>query len=400
MTSSFAELRTRLVVACRIAFLLAIISSAIVADEKYASPTASATEPLWTIQLAGEEAATPVVGRIYVEAQDGGLVVEERNGRLTQLKPEQIQSRVQSDTTYSRMNADELAQDLLQQAPPGFEIHQTEHYVLCTNSAEEYAVFCGKLLEKVHQAYFEFMTEHEIAVTLPTTPLPVIVFHTVEEFQAFAIAQHPETTFTDTPGYYSIRDNQTLLLDLTRDRSLRSSSSIRKRLAEQPLQVATIVHEAVHQLAFNSGLQVRLADNPLWLTEGLAMYFEQTTPRATLLWTKPGQVNARHQPAFVQLVADDMLDVSLSQLVNSDAAYLNSDTVAAAYAEGWALTAFAFKGQPTGLRSYFATLSQRKPLQPVTESERLEEFRTAFGKSPDELQTDLISFVRRLRVPK
>ena len=38
--------------------------------------------------------------------------------------------------------------------------------------------------------------------------------------------------------------------------------------------MATIVHEATHQIAFNCGMQQRYADIPLWLCEGMAVYFE------------------------------------------------------------------------------------------------------------------------------
>ncbi len=38
--------------------------------------------------------------------------------------------------------------------------------------------------------------------------------------------------------------------------------------------VSTIVHEATHQIAFNSGLHQRLSDCPKWFSEGIAMYFE------------------------------------------------------------------------------------------------------------------------------
>ena len=38
--------------------------------------------------------------------------------------------------------------------------------------------------------------------------------------------------------------------------------------------VATVVHEATHQMAFNCGLHTRYADIPVWVSEGIAMYFE------------------------------------------------------------------------------------------------------------------------------
>ena len=41
-----------------------------------------------------------------------------------------------------------------------------------------------------------------------------------------------------------------------------------------PGAVSTIVHEATHQIAFNSGLHQRLSDCPKWFSEGIAMYCE------------------------------------------------------------------------------------------------------------------------------
>ena len=38
--------------------------------------------------------------------------------------------------------------------------------------------------------------------------------------------------------------------------------------------VATIIHEATHQLAANTGLMPRKVRRPTWAAEGLATYFE------------------------------------------------------------------------------------------------------------------------------
>jgi Protein of unknown function (DUF1570) len=370
-----------------------------VASDEPPSAAATGVIELWRVSLRGETGA-PVEGRLVITAQDGGLIVEERSGRLQQLKADAIAGRAQLPGAFVPMNADELSADLLRQVPPGFEVHHTQHYVLVTNSTEEYAEFCGQLLEKVCAEYFEFCLEHELPVAPPSGPLPVIIFHATAEFQEFALRQHPETSFEDTPGYYSIRENQMLLTDLTRDRSLRNSASIRKRLADQPLQVATVVHEAVHQLAFNTGLQVRLGDNPLWLTEGLAMYFEPAMPRSSLLWSRPGVVNVRHHQTFLRTGTEQQPAIPFSQLVGTDTSFLNADSVASAYAGGWALTTWVVKNHRSGLKKYFEKLAARKPLQPVSPAERVAEFREAFGKSPDEMHRDVISYVKRIKVPR
>jgi hypothetical protein len=361
---------------------------------------ASTSETLTTVVIKATDGMQEVSGRILVEAQDGGLLLEERNGRIRQLTPAMIESTATTESTFSPMTNDELGNDLLSQVSAGFEIHQTDHYVICSNSAEEYSAFVGKLLEKVFDQYFQFMDEQEIAVRQPAAKLPVIILQSEAEFKEFASAQHPETSFEDTPGYYSLRDNQMLLIDLTRDRSLRSATAIRKLLSDQPLQVATMVHEAVHQLSFNSGLQVRMADNPVWLSEGLALYFEPIAPRSANLWTRPGLVSERHHPVFVTNSENGATEIPFRDLLADDKAFLNADSMATAYAESWGLTSYLFRQQKDGMRKYLTKISMRKPLQRVSPEERVAEFEDAFGKSSDEIERETVSFVRRLRPPR
>jgi hypothetical protein len=361
---------------------------------------ASTSEALTTVVTKATDGTQEVSGRILVKAQDGGLLLEERNGRIRQLTPAMIESTATAESTFALMTNDELGNDLLSQVSAGFEIHQTDHYVICSNSAEEYSAFVGKLLEKVFDQYFQFMDEQEIAVRQPAAKLPVIILQSEAEFKEFAAAQHPETSFEDTPGYYSLRDNQMLLIDLTRDRSLRSATAIRKLLSDQPLQVATMVHEAVHQLSFNTGLQVRMADNPVWLSEGLALYFEPIAPRSANLWTRPGLVSGRHHPVFVRHSENGATEIPVRDLLADDKAFLNADSMATAYAESWGLTSYLFRQQKDGMRKYLTNISRRKPLQKVSPEERVAEFEDAFGKSSDEIERETVSFVRRLRPPR
>ena len=354
-------------------------------------------ESTWKITI-GEPQPAVREGRIVAEIPDNALLLEERNGRLHQIPVRQVQSREDTMEPFLRFTSAELAADLLLQVPGGFEITETEHYVICSNSASEYVEFCGKLLEVVFDQYFHFMTEQKIEVTQPARRLPIVIFASTSEFQTYSARQHPEISFEDTPGYYSVTGNQTLLLDLTGDRSIRSASTIRRRLAEKPLQVATIVHEAVHQLAFNSGLQIRMADNPLWLSEGLAMYFETTSSRSSLLWNRPGLVNPRHQPGFMKLVGADQASGAMNTLIESDSAFLNAAEMPAAYAKAWALTHYLVREEKTGMRTFLQNLTLRKPMVGLTADERNQEFLTAFGKLPDEMEQELVSYIRRQRV--
>ena len=363
------------------------------------SPCIAGDDSTWKITV-GEPKSVVLTGRIVAEIPNSALLLEEQNGKLHQVPARQLLSREDARKRFVPFTSTELAADLLQQVPAGFEVTETEHYVVCSNSAPEYVEFCGKLLEAVFDQYFRFMVELKVEVTEPSFRLPIVIFASSSEFQTFSARQHPEISFADTPGYYSVTDNQTLLLDLTGDRSIRSASTIRKRLADKPLQVATVVHEAVHQLAFNSGLQVRMADNPLWLSEGLAMYFETTSARSTLLWNRPGLVNPRHQPGFMKLLEANQVSGGMNTLIESDSAFLNAAEMPAAYAKAWALTHYLMREEKTGMQKFLHNITQRKPMVGLTAEERTQEFLTAFGKLPDEMEQELVSYIRRQRVSR
>ncbi len=358
-----------------------------------------ADDSTWKIK-AGDSTPAVLTGRIIAEIPGIAVLLEERNGKLHQISAKQITSRDDAEYIFVPLTSSESVIDLVSQVSDEFEITETEHYILCSNSATEYVEFSGKLLESVFDQYYRFMGELKVVVNEPARKLPIVIFANPSDFQVFAKKQHPEISFEDTPGYFSVSDNQTLLLDLTGDRSIRSATSIRKRLAEKPLQVATVVHEAVHQLAFNSGLQVRMADNPLWLSEGLAMYFESGVSRSSLLLSRPGLVNPRHHPTFMKLVQDNRISGGLKSLIESDTAIQNVEEMPLAYAKAWALTHYLFREEQIGMQKYLQGIATRKPMVGLTAEQRTQEFQDAFGKLPDEMEREIVSYMKRQRVPR
>jgi Protein of unknown function (DUF1570) len=339
------------------------------------------------------------VGTAIAQAQDGTLLIQRSNGAVVLVMPDELLSRQSDSAVFELMTADQLAADLLQQTGISFHITETEHYVICSNSSEEYATFCGRLLELVHAQFQKFFGGHP-AFQPGDVKLPVIIFAHRSQLQEFAQRQHPDVDFSDTPGYYSVRDNQIMLMDLSGDPRIDSQSAIRRLLMKMPRQMATVVHEAVHQLAFNCGLQVRMADNPLWLSEGLALHFETGSPRASLLWNRPGAVNPFHHPDFVRNAASGMLPISVRELVQSDQTFLDSATNSAAYAEGWALTTFLIKKERDGFDRLMRQIAARTALVGLSPEERLMEFETAIGKSADEIETQMVRYIKRLRAPR
>jgi hypothetical protein len=361
--------------------------------------TAQSDGMVTEVRIEEEGSPLRVRGRLVAEGSDGALLLEDVDGKYRLISAKAVQERTSTADSFQLVSDEDFGRRLLAEVGEGFEIRETQHFLICSNSSEAYSDFCGRLLEKVFEEFIAMTGDLGLTLRIPDRRLPILIFTSASEFQAHASRIHPETPFEDTPGFYTVRDNQVLLSDLTRDRSLRTAA-IRKKLAESPLQLATIIHEAVHQLAFNTGLQNRFADNPVWFSEGLALYFEQTSVRSPLLWSKPGTTNARHHPEFVRLAADGTLPIPLTELLTSDQAFQTAESARAVYAESWALMTFLIRQHPEKMGAYMRRMQSLRPLESVSAEQRIAIFRESFETEPDELQKDLIPWIRRQRVPR
>ncbi len=363
------------------------------ADEPSTSPK------LATVVLTnGEGAGRQLQGTLVVEAQDGGILLEDAAGRIHILKPADFNDRVDSDQPFIHLTDDELAAEMLQRAGANFAIQQTPHFTLCSAASDIYTAYCGRLLEKVLEEYVKFFDKSKLNLHTPTFRLPVMIFRDASRFQAFAKLQHPETDFSEVPGYYSIRDNQMLISGLSGDRSFRTNSELIRALKKNSRQVETIVHEAVHQLAFNTGLMVRYADNPMWLSEGLAVYFEGASGRSSTVWSRPGEPSRVHLPRLKAILKGNSgPELPLSDLVGSDAAFLSSQQLANAYGKGWALTHFLVNDNREALDQLLLEISRQKPLQPVSTAIRLKNFAEATNGTLQEIEGELQRHVSRIR---
>ena len=87
-----------------------------------------------------------LAGRVLVEAQDGGLLLETADGVLWIVQPEELVRRETDATAFQPLGPDEVARQLLDELPPGFKIHRTANYVICYNTSDAYAEWCGSLL--------------------------------------------------------------------------------------------------------------------------------------------------------------------------------------------------------------------------------------------------------------
>lgn len=350
-----------------------------------------------TLQENGRQLT--VAGNILVEAQDGGLLLLDRAGRLWNITPDKLRQRTPTDLSFTPLSSRELGKTLQQEFGKEYRITFTRHYVLCSKAGRYYTRWCGTVLERVLSAFLKQWSGERLKQHEPAFPLVAVIFADEKEFAAYATRDAGPGLATAV-GYYSVRTNRIVLRDLTAgagNPAPRSMTEVTRRLARVPFNVATVVHEATHQAAFNCGLQRRYADNPLWLTEGLAMYFETPDLRNPKGWRAVGKVNPFRLQPFRDFLTQRRKADSLRTLLQDGRRFREKQTAADAYAEAWALFYFLMKTRRPQLERYLQRLSQKKPLRWSSPEQRLQEFRDIFG-DPAQLDAEFVRFFTRRRL--
>jgi len=355
-----------------------------------------------------------VAGRVLIEAADGGLHLQSADGALWTIMGRDVVERRPTGQPFQPLTSEELGQQLLAELPPDFRIHTTPHYVICYNTSRTYAQWTSSLLERLHRAFTNYWKHEGLELREPEFPLVAMVYADRATYEA-AGQEDLGGPAGGIVGYYSLRTNRVNMYDLTGVESLRGASNHRGSLKEinqmlsQPAAVplvATIVHEATHQIAFNCGLQTRYADIPLWLCEGMAVYFEAPDLSSMRGWRGIGRVNYPRLQVFLNnlpnwqpgaletLVADDKR-FHPAEAMNRRQQIAESQKVVGAYADAWALNYYLIKYRPDQYKAYLKMLAAKPPMQQDDRQTRLDEFRQHFGDIR-ELELDFLNKMSRV----
>ncbi|MBI5758647.1 MAG: DUF1570 domain-containing protein [Planctomycetales bacterium] len=340
-----------------------------------------------------------VLGRVLLDAQDGGLLVIGRDGKLWSVGVDELVRRKVTDEDFSPLSAKALGEQLRGELGAGFEIVTTKHYVICSNAGRQYSQWCGTLFERLFDAFRNYWKQRGLALHYPEFPLIAIVFANEQQFAAFA-QRDAGPDATSSKGYFSITSNRMVMYDLVaeaRGAAALSATEFQQRLGTQAFNVATVVHEATHQIAFNSGMHTRYADNPLWLTEGMAMFFETPDLNSKTGWRTVGIVNDLRLKQFRDFSTKRRPADSLATLIQSDARFTDEKLAVDAYAEAWSLSYFLIKNRPADYVRYLERLAAKPRLMWDTPEQRVAEFEEVFGKKVNEIEADWVKAMRRLK---
>ncbi len=341
-------------------------------------------------------------GEIIVEAGNGLMLKTADNAYRRILTPA-IVARTKDAKPLVMLDKKQLAERLLAELPPGFQVHHSKNYVVCYNTTRVYAEWTSSLLERLQKAFIDHWEKRGCEVAAPTHPLPVIVFGDQASYVEWS-RKDLGAAVNNVIGYYNLDSNRITMYDLTGMQAAMAADGARATMRDisdllstpeaEPL-VATIVHEATHQISFNCGLQTRLVDNPLWMSEGMAVYFETPDVSSTRGWRGKIGVNYARWDRFVANLDAGRVP-PLSDLVSDDELFRQPDSAVDSYAQAWAWNYFLIKWHPKEYAAYLKDVAAQEPLSQPAPKVRKAMFVKHFGADFASLEGEFFRRMRRI----
>ncbi len=302
-------------------------------------------------------------------------VVLEASGQMQFIEQSDVQSHRTLPYDFTPQSVTDARVELQNELGSNYETVVFGPYVIAAplGQAEHWRSRFSRLLA----GFLRYFEVRHWPLRRPDFPLRVVVYATRAEFMDYSRRQVKQIP-SSMVGCYSPRTNRCALYNIELP-SNSSSSSTPHTTTNWSETEATIVHEAVHQLAYNAGIHQRLSMDPLWFIEGLACMFEQ--PSVYDSGQQPGALVTRLDPARMQRLKafvehPNRLVSCLQSLSESDTLFENETEVA--YDLSWALTIFVAERMPVEFRRYSSVLAAR-PFGEYPSIERSRDFRQAFG---------------------
>lgn len=356
--------------------------------------SAASAADLVRFRQGAEEVSSP--GKVLVHAVDGGVLLLTPVGVLVPLSGAHVVDVESDPTPFQPALPDEVAEYWLQRLPQGFVVYQTAHYVVLHNTSRDFARWCGALLERLYSGFTAYFTNKGLTIDRPEFPLAVAIFATRKEYVSHCRAEVGDA-IEQIQGHYNLETNRVTMYDLTGSGGTARAAEISRLMLRPEVRqnIATVIHEATHQLANNANVTCRWTDTPQWVSEGLAMFFEVPDLRSTRGWATVGALNQDRLSQFRRYLTRRPAD-SLQTLLQSNERFQDTGTAKDAYAEAWALTYFLLQQKSQLFLQYLSLLREKPPLVYDPPETRLAEFRQVFGNL-EALDREFLRFIARLR---
>ncbi len=315
---------------------------------------------------------------------DGNVQFLSRDGQLHTFRASAAKDYEQIGPNFKSYSASELRALLEAEFGPKFDVTGTGHYLVVHPAGERDQ--WAQRFEELYRSFQHYFNVRGVRLENPEFPLVAVVLPTQEDFIRQA-AREGANVGTSVLGYYSPLTNRIMLYDITRGRP---NSKDWRYNAE------TIIHEATHQTAFNTGVHSRFGGSPKWVVEGLGTLFEAPgVSDSRRSAQQADRINRGRLEQFQKYASGRRKPGSAAELIASDRMF--QADVDAAYAESWALTFFLVETEPRKYAQYLQKTAKREPFTEYTRAERLADFTSVFGGDLKMLEARFLRFMQEVQ---
>jgi len=292
--------------------------------------------------------------------------------------------------------------------PSTFTAFESAHFLILSDVEPERVRQHLIRLERTRHQFRRFANRLGIRKRPLRHRLVAVLFSDRDAYRAFATTHdHVGDSWvagyyapaTDRIVFYDIRSNPGVLEAERRLDELRNDlrrlerdaaddprvDAIRRHIRDEESRVAlfsestttaTTVHEASHQLAFHTRMQVPWVQYPIWLSEGIATSFE--TDDINLPFGPDRDYEPRRQRFHELLAAQDLMP--LRQLISTIEAgpHATDDLIDRLYHQSYALFSWLYRTRRTQLAAFMRSL-RLEPPGPIAPHRAIALFEESFG---------------------
>lgn len=355
------------------------------------------------VTFRGERGEQTVEGNVLGETAEGGLLVQSADGRHWEIEPEELIKREKQEAPVELHDREALAESLEREYSSGFNVLHTKNYLIVYSTSEKFAEEAGRLFERIKSVFENYIRRQAGFDPRPLKQPLIAVIHASRDEYVQAMTQEIGPYARNTAGVYFPGTNRMYMYDMfggLDEKWVKYASAVTKRTPDDLAlllatdNISTVIHEGVHQVAFNTGFHERGVRSPAWLTEGLATLLEVPEMDSKKRWAGVGQINWDRANELREEWHNLPVN-SLEQLVRDDVVLRDPTLFHLGYSEAWALSYFLTKSRRKEYMDYVSRVNRRPIMEEYSPEDRLKDFRESFGETPEQMEGDFRRYVEK-----
>ena len=346
-------------------------------------------------------------GQILGEDQRG-LDFQARDGQAYHIPWENLITRRSDDTPFVPYTKAEVIERLRQEFPANqgynfLDPHAYGSFVIVYTTSRDFANWYGRLLQRLHEQYSAHWKRHGVELSTPEYPMVAIVFADERSFRQYA-QREGVNILREQCAYYHKLTNRIVVYDMSGMQAQQAGNqrripfNIQRFLAQPnaPDNIRAVIHEAVHQVGFSTGMHPRFVSNPFWVYEGLAVFHEVPDPRnRDIGWTLGPHLNQPRLHHLRQFLPRQH-ESPIIKMLQEDELFSMPATALDNYALAWGVFYFLERRRPKELAAYLKVLQEKTVNSEDTAEIRIKDFESCFGSDWDKFDREFLDFIRRL----